>query len=349
VKTKDYLGKAKLVAAADAADAFTTFTGVTRLKQGIAPGMQFVEPESAAAQLTRSKTMAAKKVQLDVATEGVRVGGALGRAKTLAAKRAEAGKGGSGGNVAFADLPRVSLSDGPVRSEPEPMQETPKSALGRSATSGGARGPPLRSLSVRKPGAGEGGAPQREELAARVERLRMDDLPAPGGGRGPGSAGGRGSPASASGRAVGFSPTPPLSVSKGGWRGAEQDAGSRRTPDDAPRMTEFYDDYLDSYTRDEEEEAQPPADARIAAWARSSGRSPTAAGGRGSPSAPGSQFGGSNGGGSMRRKLTRRPTGRSRMSYYEEEEGYESGEYDEPVMYELVKVRVKVRFLDLIS
>jgi len=36
-KTKDYLGKAKLVAAADSSDAYTTFTGVTRLQQGITP------------------------------------------------------------------------------------------------------------------------------------------------------------------------------------------------------------------------------------------------------------------------------------------------------------------------
>jgi len=36
-KTKDYLGKAKLVAASDASDAYTTFTGVTRLQQGITP------------------------------------------------------------------------------------------------------------------------------------------------------------------------------------------------------------------------------------------------------------------------------------------------------------------------
>jgi neutrophil factor 2 len=34
VSTKDYLGKAKLVAAADSADAFTTFTGSTLLMQG---------------------------------------------------------------------------------------------------------------------------------------------------------------------------------------------------------------------------------------------------------------------------------------------------------------------------
>ncbi|KAF8588880.1 hypothetical protein K439DRAFT_1384065 [Ramaria rubella] len=36
-RTKDYLGKAKLVAAADSREAYTTFTGVTRLQQGITP------------------------------------------------------------------------------------------------------------------------------------------------------------------------------------------------------------------------------------------------------------------------------------------------------------------------
>ncbi|CCO29284.1 Neutrophil cytosol factor 2 Short=NCF-2 [Rhizoctonia solani AG-1 IB] len=36
-KAKDYLGKAQLIAASDANDAFTTFTGVTRLQQGLTP------------------------------------------------------------------------------------------------------------------------------------------------------------------------------------------------------------------------------------------------------------------------------------------------------------------------
>jgi hypothetical protein len=87
--------------------------------------------------LNRSKTMVAKKFQVDVATEGVQVGRALGRAKTLAGKRAEAGKSG-GGSIAFANLLCVSLSDGPAHSELQPVPEAPKSALGRSTTSGGA-------------------------------------------------------------------------------------------------------------------------------------------------------------------------------------------------------------------
>jgi hypothetical protein len=43
VQTKDYLGKAKLVAAADSTDAFTTFTGATRLAQGMNPSGAFAD------------------------------------------------------------------------------------------------------------------------------------------------------------------------------------------------------------------------------------------------------------------------------------------------------------------
>ncbi|KAK2464292.1 hypothetical protein APHAL10511_003749 [Amanita phalloides] len=41
--TKDYLGKAKLVAASDPIDVYTEFSGVTRLKQGISPGGIFID------------------------------------------------------------------------------------------------------------------------------------------------------------------------------------------------------------------------------------------------------------------------------------------------------------------
>jgi hypothetical protein len=64
VKTKDYLGKAKLIAAADSKDAFTTFTGVTRLQQGLNPaGESFVETGASGA-LSRSATVPPPKPQL---------------------------------------------------------------------------------------------------------------------------------------------------------------------------------------------------------------------------------------------------------------------------------------------
>lgn len=47
------------------------------------------------------------------------------------------------------------------------------------------------------------------------------------------------------------------------------------------------------------------------------------------------------GGGSMRRKPTRRATQRRPKATYEEEEGYVSGEYDDP--HEFSNIRVKVR------
>lgn len=120
-----------------------------------------------------------------------------------------------------------------------------------------------------------------------------------------------------------------------------------------PRLTEFYDDYLNSYT----DEAPPPLPKpgspsgpdRIAAWARSNANPSNYPLVRSaSRSAPASQYAPSSfGGGTMRRKLTRRGTSRqgsSRItsSYEEEEEGYVSGEYED-APFELVKIRIKVR------
>ena len=90
----------------------------------------------------------------------------------------------------------------------------------------------------------------------------------------------------------------------------------------------------------------PSAEGRVANWAKGVGR-----GGR--PSAPPSSYGGSIvGGGSVRRKLTRRGTtsrsvgSRAPSSFYggyeEEEEGYVSGEYED--FFEMVKIRVKLYY-----
>jgi len=119
-------------------------------------------------------------------------------------------------------------------------------------------------------------------------------------------------------------------------------------------MTEFYDDYIDSYGLE-----GPPAPApnstnggdRVGAWARSNANPNYPPLGRsGSRSAPTSQyapssFGGSPAGGSVRRRTTsrRNPRMSSRIqsTYEEEEEGYGSGEYDEGP-YDLTLIRVKV-------
>lgn len=118
------------------------------------------------------------------------------------------------------------------------------------------------------------------------------------------------------------------------------------------RITELYDDYIDSYA--DTPETVPPvpskkptsaSDDRVIAWARGAADVPPAGISRsGSRSAPGSSYAPSSFG-SMRRRPSRRRPPRSRMqSAYEdeEEEGYVSGEYDDG-FYDLTKIRVKVR------
>lgn len=126
------------------------------------------------------------------------------------------------------------------------------------------------------------------------------------------------------------------------------------------RMTEFYDDYIDSYGERDQPPLPPlpsmPSTAakmeKISAWAQdaSPARQPIAK--RGAPAsnyAPSSYGGGR----APQRKLTRRGTGRSRAGtnapsmYEEEEEGYGSGSEDPG--FELVKIRVKVRSLHSMS
>ncbi|KAI0045251.1 hypothetical protein FA95DRAFT_1607870 [Auriscalpium vulgare] len=81
---RNYLGNALLVAADDSSDAFTTFTGITRLKQGISPRNIFVDSTPIeGSSLTRSVTAPAPRMPKgpDVDVElGAR---GLGRANTL--------------------------------------------------------------------------------------------------------------------------------------------------------------------------------------------------------------------------------------------------------------------------
>jgi len=65
---KDYMGKAKLVAASDADEAYTTFTGVTRLKQGITPQGAFVDDLQDTSDLGRSVTVPTPRVTVDPVT-----------------------------------------------------------------------------------------------------------------------------------------------------------------------------------------------------------------------------------------------------------------------------------------
>ncbi|KAH7876763.1 NADPH oxidase regulator NoxR [Lentinula edodes] len=287
--SKNYMGKAVLIAAADSRDAFTGFTGSTNLKQGISPSGVFVET---APDLTRSATAPAPSLP-STFLKHTEVGRApaLGRANTTL-------------NVPSNARERITGSD----SSPEPTASVTRSNTTISpikpsvnATMGMGMGGPVRGLSVRKTPAGN---------------------TAP--------------------------PPPPL---KGPL--------IRRSYN---RLTEFYDDYLDSYGNDGPSPPLPLASAgaaangppdRIAAWARSNANPnnlpPIAR--SGSRSAPASNYAPSSfGGGSVRRRVTRRNTARTansriQSSYEEEEEGYASGDYDDGP-FELVKIRVKLHYKD---
>ena len=128
-----------------------------------------------------------------------------------------------------------------------------------------------------------------------------------------------------------------------------------------PRLTEFYDNYIDSYGTSEAAPPPPPVNSagsdRVGAWARSNANPNYSAIVRtGSRSAPNSQYApssynGPGGGGSLRRKVTKRnnPRAPSRIqsTYEEEEEGYVSGEYDDGP-FELAIIRIKVGLLNIV-
>ncbi|KAF9018437.1 NADPH oxidase regulator NoxR [Hymenopellis radicata] len=285
--TKDYMGKAKLIAASDPGDAYTTFTGVTLLKQGISPSGVYLDgPDSMnrSGSLNRAVT-APPTVSLMPKPDDFDTGPQLARSKTTL-------------NVPTNS--RELISPGPNSA----------GAITRSNTT----------LNVRPPGSSMGG-PVRG-LSVR---------------RSPGS--------SPTGAAPPLAPTPPLKA---------QQVGSQSNP----RMTEFYDSYLDSYADPSPlpplpplargESPAPNGPERVAAWASKNANPNYPPQRSGSRSAPTSNYAPSSyGGGTIRRKLTRRGTSRQQriINYDEEEEGYVSGEYDDGP-FELIKIRVKLHYED---
>ena len=133
---------------------------------------------------------------------------------------------------------------------------------------------------------------------------------------------------------AGMGPTRGLSIRKPGL----QSPGPASAPaQPGVRTTELSDSSLDGYA----DEPLPP----VPEGRQTPRRAGTMGGGRGRAQAPSSMYSSASSAGGMgvRRRPTRRPTMPKRqVSTYEEEEGYESGEWDEGPM-ELMKIRVKVR------
>ncbi|KAJ8696253.1 hypothetical protein PTI98_006135 [Pleurotus ostreatus] len=281
---KDYLGKAKLVAASDPGDAYTEFTGVARLKQGISPSGVFIDGE----------------------------GSGLGRSGTLGRS---------------ATVPAALPSNSPLPDR-EPLLNRSRTALPSSN----------REPNPNDPRPSPGGL---SPGGANVQRSNTSIVA------------GRPSPNAT----IGGPPTRGLSIRKPvGSPPVPQDRTPPAPPKDS-RVTQFYDEYLDSYGDDAVPPPMPSAGAappeRVAAWARSNANPGYASGvaRSGSRSAPTSNYAGSSlgVGGTMKRKLTRRGTSRagSRSQvgsmYEEEEEGYASGDYEDGP-FELTKIRVKLHY-----
>ena len=125
------------------------------------------------------------------------------------------------------------------------------------------------------------------------------------------------------------------------------------------RLTEFYDDYLDSY---DDSSAPVPAVPKLlvspgdsaAAWGRSNVPSvPPISVSRTNSRGPRANSYALTPGSGVRRKVSRRPTQRGfrmQSTYREDdEEGYASGDYDDDEFYELMKIRIKVCFNSLVG
>jgi hypothetical protein len=321
------MGKAKLISAADARDEFTAFTGVTRLRQGQLPSGAPLEPSQ-----TNLGSFSARAAEVASARSG------LTRAATTSARvENTTAPGGE------KDLP--------------PPDRGPGSGINRSMTvptvGGGNGGGMTRGLSLRYQNAGSesGGASTggAAGLTRQMTQLNVRDR---------------------------NEPPPPPSAARQPPRIESDIVGGRGGG--GARLTEIYADYL----RDDEPNVPLPTNAvdRVAQWTKKTtpgapappSGTPSLVGGS-SPPASGndrlrqnigvplrrnstSGSGPSNVSGSVRRRVTRRPTNagasrapssyrgaqdRSTVYDEEEEEGYVSGEYED-VEYGLTKLRVKV-------
>jgi len=120
----------------------------------------------------------------------------------------------------------------------------------------------------------------------------------------------------------------------------------QRSASPRERMTNFYDDYIDTY---KDRGPAPRRSNTIASWQRNNANAGNPPSRSLSTRPPPSSY--SAGGGGVRRRGTtvgrQRSLVRRNTAYEEEEEGYGSGGYDDGSAFsEFSKLRVKVRFKD---
>ncbi|KAF8706681.1 PB1 domain, partial [Rhizoctonia solani] len=360
VKAKDYLGKAQLIAASDANDAFTTFTGVTRLQKGQTPSGAPITDGRPLPALSRSVTTAAR---VETAPESKAPeppkpsAPALQKSATIGpgsvARQPGSAPGLGAGSTGLSRNPSsaAGLSRAPS-SAAALSRTTSASGSGGSVNGGGGGPPPVRGLTVRRPGTA-GSTQSRPGTAGSTQSQGPPRLPSmPTGGD--------------SLMSPQRSPAGELPRDRDRERDREPPISATRSPRGAARMTDFYDDYIGAY-----EDPAPPIPDKVATWAAQTkgappppsmsmppSRAPSVTGGargggydrgyeqrdqrhdeRSRP--PPSSYGGSSMG--LRRKMSRRPT----RGYEEEEEGYVSGDYEySEAPFEMTKIRVKLHYKD---
>ncbi|KAF8895701.1 NADPH oxidase regulator NoxR [Gymnopilus junonius] len=151
---RDYMGKAKLVAASDSTDIVTEFSGVARLKAGVSPSGLYLDrpdlaesPSASGTNLLRSATVPPVMPAMKPA-EGPRSAG-IERSKTMGANVAptaarETREAREGGNAKAASPKEAGPGAGISRSNTQitPARPSPNAMIGG----------PVRGLSVRRPG-----------------------------------------------------------------------------------------------------------------------------------------------------------------------------------------------------
>lgn len=144
-KARDFLGKAKLVATENPNETYTTFTGVTRLQQGISPRGVFLDEPGNDGGLSRAATVnRLKGPDLDVQPVGT-----LARSKTTINVPTNARERIMGANSS-ADS-RRSRSRSPRGNDPPPATVIARSNTAIVTSRPAQAGLPTRGLSVRRP------------------------------------------------------------------------------------------------------------------------------------------------------------------------------------------------------
>ncbi|KAG9049167.1 hypothetical protein FS837_010986 [Tulasnella sp. UAMH 9824] len=148
LKTKNYMGKAKLVAATEEKDAFTEFVGIKRKEQGLGPAGQLLAGQQPQYPIPDRKQSDPSPFPARSASPA----GGLGRSRTVA-ERPSATAGRPGPGVRMQTPPRPDDMDNGLSGRPRPQRSNTVGVVGPGARPP-MNGMPTRGLSVR--GRGDG-------------------------------------------------------------------------------------------------------------------------------------------------------------------------------------------------